>query len=59
MCRFGNLEYGVEIMVEYEVKLIEGFRTTEFTAEIQDIAVKEIGGYDKIVFEFVVLVNFR
>ena len=39
-------------MTEYEVKLTEGFRTTEFTAEIQDITIKEIGEYDKIVFDF-------
>ena len=27
-------------MTEYEVRLTEGFRTTEFTGEIQDITVQ-------------------
>ena len=39
-------------MTEYKATVIEGFRTEPFEAEVTDLVVKEVSGYNKVIFEF-------
>ena len=39
-------------MTEYKATVTEGFRTEPFEAEVTDLVVKEVSGYNKVIFEF-------
>lgn len=39
-------------MTEYKATVTDGFRTEPFEAEVTDLVVKDVSGYNKVIFEF-------